>query len=644
MSQLKLRSRVNRVTFVFASLLLVLCARLHYLCVIEGPRLKALAEYQHYGHLESPVGRGRIVDRNAKPLALTRDGATIAVRPSAAIISDSQVEQLAEVLDRAAPTVRKAVYGDKPFIWLHRSVNSEQASAVEALDLPGIEVMPTKQRFYVRGPVAAQLIGFAGIDLQGLEGIEHRFDKYLRGERELHSVPRDARGNTLLPASVLRQLPRQGAIVELTIDADLQQVVEDALVAAVMKYRAVAGVAIVLDPRSGEILAMANAPLFDPNHFRRYDRRQYRNRAIADNFEPGSTFKPITVAAAIEDRIVTPQDEIYCEDGELAIGPDRINDHESYGVLPVSGVITHSSNIGIAKIAARVGKKRLIEVIKAFGFGDVTGVDLPGEAKGLMIPSQRWREINLATASFGQGIAVTALQLVRAYGALANGGKLMKPYVVRRVIDEDVKVLVETTPQLDARPISKRTADIVTEMLMDVVESGTGTAAAIEGVSVAGKTGTAQRVDPSSRGYARGEYISSFVGFVPADDPHYSILVAIDRPREAFYGGVVAAPVFREIAEYALDIQGLRVNHRKLDHSVDIEDGGLVRIWSADPGSFGMPSFIGMSMREARLQAQRAGWQPELQGTGFVINQDPPPGAPRGEGSKLKLFFSSALG
>jgi cell division protein FtsI (penicillin-binding protein 3) len=448
----------------------------------------------------------------------------------------------------------------------------------------------------------------------------------------------------MLTEGASQPIPRQGARLELTIDAALQEVVEAELEAAVTARQAAAGVAVVMDPSTGEILALANVPSFNPNSVGASTAERWRNRVITDSYEPGSTFKGILAAAAIEAGAIHPQDRIYCEGGHYAVGNRVVHDHEPYGWLTFADVIKHSSNIGAAKTGERLGAQRFATAITAFGFGEPTGIDLPGESPGLVRPLRKSSRITLATTSFGQGIAVTPLQLLRAYAAIANGGKLLRPYVVRRVVAADGSILHENKPQVVGQPIAAATARIVTQLLRGVVDGGTGTQARIDGIPVAGKTGTAQKVDAKTGGYSARDRMSSFVGFVPADAPRFVILVVIDSPRTATYGGLVAAPVFRRIAEYGLDRLGLRVAAAPAPMPGDTAVFARFVNWIGADGDRGMPSFIGLSMREALVQAARAGWEVESDGSGFVVAQDPPPGTETANGRKLKLRFGSAAG
>jgi cell division protein FtsI (penicillin-binding protein 3) len=647
MTPTALRLRLASIAGVFFMLLLVALGRAVQLTVIESPALRTMANRQHGTRVTLPPERGPIVDRHGQILAMTTESAAIFLRPRQFGDDAEALKRLARVLEMPTGLVADKAAASAPFVWLARDASPEQAAAIAELGLPGVGSEPARRRLYPRGALASQVIGFAGIDGQGLEGIELAYDHLLGGPTESRVVQRDARGRRMfLGEEVWTGARRMPPRVELTIDTNLQQVAEAELEAAVHARRAEGGVAVVMDPLTGEILALASSPRFDPNALSTATAAQWRNRVIADSFEPGSTFKGILAAAAIEAGVVRPQERLHCGGGSYAVGKRVVHDHDPYGVLTFADIIRHSSNIGSAKIGERLGRARFHAAIRAFGFGAPTGVDLPGEVAGLVTPVESWARINLVTISFGQGIAVTPLQLLRAYAAIANEGKLMRPYLVRRVVAADGTVLHENVPQVMGQPISPETAAIVTQLLQGVVDGGTGKQARVEGLPVAGKTGTAQKVDGKTGRYSAHARMSSFIGFVPANDPRFVILVVIDTPRTAVYGGVVAAPVFQRIAEFGVDRMGLRIA------TMPAGDGGKVEraeqppaaqlvSWGTAGGPRGMPSFLGLSMREALVRAARAGWEVDASGSGYVIAQDPPPGAEAGTGKRLELRFGS---
>lgn len=639
-----LRTRIAATAGVFFMLFLVALARVFQLCVLEGASLKALAGRQHHHRVALPPERGPIVDRHGDVLAVSIESAAVYVRPRTLVLEPHVVPVISRTLSISPALLMERAQSPEPFAWLLRSATREQADVINALGVPGLGSESTRRRYYPRGALAGQVLGFAGVDSQGLEGVELAYDRFLRGTSESLSVERDARGRSMITEGVWQPLPRQGARVELTIDTALQQVAETELTAAVTAQQAAAGIATVMDPSTGEILALASVPRFDPNAVTADAADRWRNRLIADSYEPGSTFKGILAAAAIEAGTVRAEDRIFCENGEYQVGQRVIHDHEPYGWLTFADIIKHSSNIGAGKIGERLGAERFGNAIQAFGFGRATGIDLPGEVAGIVRPIKRWARVNLVTTSFGQGISVTPMQLLRAYAALANGGRLMQPYVVRRVTAADGTVLHEGTPHVVGQPISSQTAALMTTLLRGVVEGGTGTQARVDGLPVAGKTGTAQKVDLHTGRYSAHKRISSFIGFVPADAPRFVILVVIDSPKTETYGGRVAAPVFRRIAEYGVDRLGLRIASVTIPGPEPEPLGAQPVAWTTTAGDRGMPSLIGLSMRDALVQAARAGWEVEIHGSGFVVAQDPPPGAERAAGRKLVLQFGSATG
>ncbi len=626
----------------FAAYATIACLRVLYLGNFSDAGLVEKGEQQRLRQIELPAERGTIVDRNFDALARTVESAAIFVRPRQAKLTPSQVEQLAQVVELPTDVVRERLASKQPYVFLRRNASPSLADAIADLGFPGVGSEPTRARVYPWGSVGGQLVGFSGIDGQGLEGIELAYDRYLRGTPEKVLAVRDARGRYIIPSGTDAPASSQGARVELTIDLDLQRVARDALVDAVQRYEAASGTAIVMDVNNGQILAMTSAPTFDPNRSEERRPDRWRNRAAVDQFEPGSTFKTFLAAAAVEEGVVWPEKRYFCENGAYRIGRRTIHDHHPQGWLTFADIIRVSSNIGCAKVAEQLGSERFERSLRGFGFGRPTGIDLPSEVPGLLSPAKAWRPINQATIAFGHGVAVTALQMVNAYAAVANGGKLLRPYVVSRVTAADGTVLVDNQPKVVGRPLSERTAAVIRDMLVAVVESGTGTGAAVPGVRVAGKTGTTRKLDPETGTYSRRDYVGSFVGFLPAEDPRFAILAMIDTPRGQYYGGVVAAPVFGAIGDYLAE----RADLKRLPEaapSVDDEvlDGTLVH-WGNGGGA--MPNYVGKSLREVLSQATQAGWDVEIQGSGFVVSQDPPPGAQAADGVKLKLKLAESVG
>ena len=536
-------------------------------------------------------------------------------------------------------------------MWLKRRVSPREAARVKALSLSGIDSVETERRIYPQGSLAASLLGFADVDARGLEGVEHTYDQYLHGKAARILGERDGLQRTIFVDGSLR---RPDALqVRLTLDAKLQYLAERELGRAVQTSRARAGTVLILDPRTFAILALAQVPTFDPNTPGDSAPAARRNRAISDCYEPGSTLKALLVAAALDSEQVRLQDRIFCEYGGYRVGRHTIHDVHPYGDLSVSQILIKSSNIGAAKIGQRLGKERYYQYLQGFGFGQLTGIDLPGESAGILPALQNWSPIKLVTASFGQGVAVTPLQLASAYAVLANDGVLMRPYLVSEVLNVKGDVVYANSPTRLRQVIRPETAQQMLALLEHVVEpGGTGWRAQIEGFRVAGKTGTSQKVDPRG-GYSAKGRIASFVGIVPADRPQLVVLVVIDEPGTAVYGGTVAAPVFRTIARQALAQLGIAgspeqrsgVQRARTERARPRQPSNVLLHapfslgdWRGQDGQGGpgkraekqAPSlpgqrdgrnFIGLSLREAMRTTSQSDVRVVANGSGYVARQ-----------------------
>jgi cell division protein FtsI (penicillin-binding protein 3) len=440
----------------------------------------------------------------------------------------------------------------KPFVWLKRQATPKETEAVRKLRLPGIEFVTETNRFYPNRSLAAQVIGFTGMDGKGLEGIEFFYDSQLQGNDASVKILRDAFGNGF-QAEHPEGVDTSGKNLVLTLDQTVQFITETALVDIVEKQKALSGMAVVMEPSTGAILALAQAPTFNPNAWDDFKKPLWRNRVITDPFEPGSTLKVFSAAAALELADLSPRTTFNCENGIYHIGHNTIHDVHRYGTLSLQEIIKFSSNIGAAKIGERVGAEKLHSMLHGFGFGQKTGIDSPGETSGLLMPYAAWTPIDAAAITFGHGISVSAIQLISAFAAIANDGVLMKPYLVQAVTDKQGQILQRFEPQEVRRVISHETAQTLTEILQSVVmPGGTGVQAALEGYTAAGKTGTARKLDESGR-YTEERHVASFIGFAPVEKPQIAILVVIDEPKKDTYGGVVAAPVFKRIAQSVLN-------------------------------------------------------------------------------------------
>jgi cell division protein FtsI (penicillin-binding protein 3) len=501
--------------------------------------------------------RGSIYDRNGEDLAISIPVDSIYARPRKIEDPLATARRLAPVLDMEVAALANKLKQEDRFLWVKRQVVPTVSARVRSMGLQGIGVIQETRRFYPNLELACHLLGYVGLDGQGMDGLEYQYDRLLRGEKSRVLVDQDALGRPLASPEGLIVARKDGHNLVLTLHKEIQHVAEQRLLEGVENSRSRSGMAVVMDPRTGEILAMANAPRFNPNTYTQFPREQLKNRSATDSFEPGSSFKPMVVAAALEEKAWKPTDTLNCENGVYRIYDKTIHDVHRYGVLTLSGVIQKSSNIGAAKVGMSLGAERLLPYIKGFGFGRPSGIDIPGEASGVVRPP-KWAPIELANISFGQGISVTALQLTAAYAALANDGRMMRPFVVREILDAQGNSVERRIPEELGPVVSPEVARQVTQMLTAVVgPEGTGAQSAIEGFRVAGKTGTAQKPDLRHGGYLKGKYMASFAGFVPAREARLCILVVMDEPQGNIYGGQVAAPVFREIARDALGILGV---------------------------------------------------------------------------------------
>jgi cell division protein FtsI (penicillin-binding protein 3) len=649
-----MRLRVGLLAALFFGLLAVAFGRAVQLQVYEGGKLRGLAEDQYVRQIEIPARRGDIFDRRGAPLAQSVEVDSIWVDPSMLPDVRKAARGLARALKLDAGELSARLERAQRFAWVKRQATPREVEAVKALGLPGLGFTKEPKRFYPQRELAAHVVGMVGTDGHGLEGLEVAFEDELSGQNSSLSGFRDARGRKLLVSGAPDVIERQGASITLTLDRHLQYVSEKALARAVEESRAVAGMALVMDPKTGELLAVANYPRFNPNTPEKEARASLRNRAALDAFEPGSTMKSFVVAAALEAGALKPDDIFFCENGKWAIGRHTINDTHEYGWLTPQRVLQVSSNICAAKIGQVLGRERLVQAYRAFGFGERTGLGLPGEARG-SIPFPR-AEVALATQSFGQGMTTTAVQLVAAWGALANDGVLMRPYLVSKVVDPDGVVLLENRPVEVRRVVSAQTARRVVGMLESVVtKEGTAPKAAMEDYRVAGKTGTAQKADPVARGYS-DKRLASFVGMVPAENPRAVILVVVDEPKTDVYGGVVAAPAFKEIATAAMAHLAVPPSR-----AVPLPPGALpvaaappapraeparpvvaqVVTENPEPGSVRVPDLTGQAGREAVARLLAEALEPQLLGSGRVVTQTPAAGSLVEKGARVTLELAT---
>lgn len=516
--------------------------------ILNHKSLSERAKQQHVKVEEIQVRRGIIFDRQGRALALNLELDSLYCEPDSLQRDRKSLKKIASAISKKPRAVLTKIPDKGKFSWIERKLDPDMADRVRNLNIKGIGLMNEAKRVYPKGKLASHIIGSVGIDNQALEGVELQFDQYLttRGGKVL--LERDARGKTL-SSGVDKEA--KGNNIVLTIDEGLQGIVERELEKAMLQWKASAVSAIMMDPYTGEILALANRPSYDPNDPGRAKDSAKRNRAITDYYEPGSTFKIVAGIGALEENIAKPHMLFDVSRGIIEVGGKTFHDVHKHKVLTFKEVIQKSSNVGAIIIGMKLGKERIYKYARLLGIGKKTGIDLPGEISGLMQPPERWSGTSLGAISIGQEVGVTPLQILRAYSAIANGGFLVKPHVVSEIISPEGQLLFSFMDMDKKRIISPRTAKIFKEILKSVVEGGTGEKASVVGEEVAGKTGTAQMIDTKTKRYSKEKYISSFVGFVPADSPRFALIVVVYQPKGQIYGGVVASPVFRNIATQA---------------------------------------------------------------------------------------------
>jgi cell division protein FtsI (penicillin-binding protein 3) len=648
------RWRIRLIGGLFAFFFVITSARAFYLQVVKRDELVKLADKQHQKIVPLTPVRGAIYDRNNTPLAVSVEMDSCYAEPRNIDNISEAAAKLAPLLGMPKVELARKLTGSKGFAWLARRIPPGLAQRIRDLDIDGIGFVKESKRFYPNSEMAGAVIGFTGVDPEGLDGIELKYDTTILGSTGYLVTERDALGRDIAQKGTIVKKASKGQNVVLTLDKNIQYIAEKELAAAVESSRAKGGIALVMEPQTGRVLAMANYPFFNPNSYFKYPQAFLRNRSVADSFEPGSTFKVFLISGAIEEKVISPGDGFSCEGGSYSIGGRTIHDTHHYGRLSVAEVLKYSSNIGAAKIGARLGQERLYSYLRGFGFGGRSGIDLPGEASGYMRDRSQWFAVDLATISFGQGVSATAIQLATAFSAVANGGTLMKPYIVERITDENGTVLQQFAPQARRRAISAETARTVTRMMEGVTtDGGTGMNAAVEGYKVAGKTGTAQKVDPITRGYSADKRTASFIGYIPADDPRLTILVVIDEPKTSPYGGVVAAPAFKAIAQQTLcylhvpPAKGEKIKKEVLqakEAPAPADPVSAAAEGSFDEGGEGavMADFRGQSIRQVLRTMEKRGLNVQLIGSGRAVEQNPLPGHRIGPADRVWVRFAPA--
>jgi cell division protein FtsI (penicillin-binding protein 3) len=545
------RVRLWCIVGLFGIAFVVILGRLYHIQVLQYDELHERASQQYLRYVTLRSERGRILDRHGHVLATSVLAPSIYAVPSELDNPSTAALQLAAVLQRSVADLSRRLAEKTQFVWLARQVSPDTIAKVEALGIKGVHVRREVRRYYPKRYLAGQVLGFVGIDGQGLNGLEYQYDKALAGHPLRIALHHDAIGRRVRQSAGAPVKQPRGSDLYVTLDEWLQHLAEREIAAQVLATGAESGLVLMMQPYTGDLLAVAAYPFFDPNKFRDPEQRVWqRNRAVTDPVEPGSTFKLVVAAAVLESEVAQLDEMVFCEEGSMRLGRRRIRDHASYGWLSVADVFVHSSNIGVVKLGERLQPEQLYHYMRRFGFGEKSDIGLPGEAVGQIRSPSQWSRFSPASMAIGQEVAVTPLQLVTAFAAVANGGDLVRPRIVRRI---DLNGHIQHIPVTVRRQvIAPAIAAQLTTILTQAVASGTGQKAGLEDYVVAGKTGTAQKVDPQLGGYSSRQVLASFVGYVPAQAPEFVMLVMLDEPRRSRWGGQAAAPVFRRIAQQAL--------------------------------------------------------------------------------------------
>jgi cell division protein FtsI (penicillin-binding protein 3) len=655
-----MRSRIVLILIAMTSLWSVIIIRAAWLQLIPDSRLHALQKRQFETVVTLNARRGDVLDKNGHELAVSMTSYSLFADPKLIEEPRKVAHLLAKELKLSQKVIEEKIHKNrtKRFIWIDRhiqqSAHDNLSAAITSQKIRGISFVEESKRIYPNEKLLSQVLGFVGGEEQGLEGLELQYNDHLQATKRQVSIQRDAHGRPLIVnGQVFNQIP-DGADLQLTIDRDIQFVLEQELGAAVVRHEADSAVGVVLDAQTSEILAMASSPTFDPNRAGAFAPDLRRNRAITDSFEPGSTMKTFVIAGAINRGLVEPNTKFDCNGGQLRIGKRLIREADAnhhFETLTVSEILAVSSNVGATKIAFKMGEDSVRSTLEDFGFGARLGVDLPGEVKGVVQPLP-WREHLLANISFGHGISATALQVANAYAVIANGGWLRQPYIVKAIRDHETGEVIETKPKALRRIL---TDDAVAKMRLILTgvtgKEGTGWNARVPGFPVAGKTGTAQKAMPGGRGYLKGGYVSSFAGLLPANDPRFVIYVAVDHPRKEYYGSAVAAPVFARVASFAVRKSGLspvllakdNKNDKPMAELIDSEaiqdkDGGpsvsqlqsqfkSQQMLKSQLDSGVIPDLAGLTLREVLARIHGTGMQVQVRGQGIVTHTIPAAGA-----------------
>ena len=619
-----IRKRVAWLLLFTTILISGLTVRLMYLQFYRSSWLAENATDQRVREVPVEARRGIVFDRNGKEMVISVSTESIYAIPAQVQDAEKTAAKMAAILALDQEKLAIKLKRRQAFTWVVRKVNAETAVKIKQLNLPGIGFTQESKRHYQYDNLASHILGFTGIDSQGLDGVELTFDSYLKGRSGSIVIEYDARGQEIPAVHHRYVAPIEGNNVYLTIDLVLQQIAERELDRVIKDTQAKAATIIAMDPRTGEILALANRPDYNPNKFADYSPKDWRNIAVSNAYEPGSTFKIITTSAALREKVVKLDDKFF-DPGFVEVQGRNIHcwKNGGHGSQTFLEVVENSCNVGFVNVGLRLGRDHFYDYIEAFGFGKHTNIDLSGEASGIMIKRTAIKPINIATIAIGQSIAVTPIQLVTAVSAVANGGQLLRPQIVREVKDKENQVLRSFQPDIKKQVLDAETASTVRGVLERVVEKGTGRNAYIENGHIAGKTGTAQKVEGGA--YAQGKYVASFVGFAPANDPHIAVLIIIDEPAGLYYGGQIAAPVFGRVMQDALQYLGLA-------------NKGSAATQTAEMHSI-VPDVIGKPLAEAQKELKKAGLAVRAEESGVqVTDQVPKPNSRVPVGSSILLY------
>lgn len=638
--------RIEYTVRVLLCIAVVLVGRLFFLQIIDKSDLQAknLSQVQVDRKLQSP--RGTIYDRNGRPLAMSVVTKSLYADPKMIKQSPSEVAELIEpYVTMSKEDIVKSLQEDTAFVWIDRMMEPEKSKAVAQLiedkNLEGLNFVEESKRYYPNGNLAAQVLGFVGTDDKGLDGLEMVLDDELKGGIQKELVATDRKGNAIFGSVLSKYLPDKGKSVTLTIDASIQFIAERALDKAMEDTGAKHASVIVMDPKTGEILAMANRPTYDPNHYSQGSEEVFKNIAVTNLYEPGSTFKPIIASAALASG-KWKLDQVYNDKGSFAANGHVMQNWngEGYGPVRLIDILKFSINTGMAEIGTTTGADILSKYVRNYGFGSKTGIELPGEGDGILYNPDDMSKLDVATMSIGQGIAVTPLQMVRAFGALSNGGAMMKPHIIKSYSNSQGDVTSTTETSVVGQPVPAETAKTIVDILEKEVSEGGGTKAMVEGYHFGGKTGTAQKLDTKHGGYLDGQYIASFIGFGPVEDPKFVVLVVIDDPQKgSYYGSQIVAPVFKDIVSQLV---------RYYQMSPYVKESTPVAVKAANtlpepkPGSDGsvtLPNFTGFTYGEVRDWLHKAGLAFKPDGTGTATSQDESSGTTVQAGTAITVHF-----